>query len=229
MGTSVVIGGTAGLGRFIAGRHAGRGDTVVIAGRDAGKAEAAARELGGNVSGIAVDLARPQTIADSLKAVEGVDRLVITAAFQKPSTLKDFDVEEAVVAVTTKLVGYTETIRVLRDRFTPSASVVLFGGLAKERPYPGSTMITTFNSAITGLIKTLALEIAPHRINALHPALVVDSPRWSGTDLSPMAARTPIGRLITMQEVADAVDFLLDNGAMNAHDLFVDGGVLAQA
>ncbi|MEU8664868.1 SDR family oxidoreductase [Actinoplanes philippinensis] len=228
MGTSVVIGGTAGLGRFIAARHAGRGDTVIIAGRDAGKAATAARELGANVTGIAVDLARPQTIADSLKTVESVDRLVITAAFQKPNTLEDFDVEEAVVAVTTKLVGYTETIRVLRDRFTPYASVVIFGGLAKERPYPGSTMITTFNSAITGLIKTLAVEIAPHRVNALHPALVADSPRWAGTDLGHMAARTPIGRLITMEEVADAADFLLDNGAMNAHDLYVDGGVLAR-
>lgn len=228
MSTSVVIGGTSGLGRFIAARHAGRGDTVVIAGRDAHKAEAAARELGPAVTGIGVDLARPETIAESLRAVERVDHLVITAAFQKPNTLKEFNVEEAVVAVTTKLVGYTEAIRALHDRFTPSASVVIFGGLAKERPYPGSTVITTFNSAITGLIKTLAVEIAPHRVNALHPALVADSPRWAGTDLSPMAARTPIGRLITMEEVADAADFLLGNGAMNAHDLFVDGGVLAR-
>ncbi|GAA1617881.1 SDR family oxidoreductase [Actinoplanes couchii] len=228
MSTSVVIGGTAGLGRFVAGRHAGRGDTVVIAGRDAAKAGEVAREMGPTVTGIAVDLARPHTIAESLRTVERVDRLVITAAFQKPSTLTDFDIDEAVIAVTTKLVGYTEAIRVLRDRFGPSASVVVFGGLAKERPYPGSTVITTFNSAITGLIKTLALELAPHRINALHPALVGDSPRWAGADLGHMTARTPIGRLITMDEVADAVDFLLDNGAMNAHDLFVDGGVLAQ-
>ncbi|GAB6899219.1 SDR family oxidoreductase [Kineosporia succinea] len=227
MSTSVFIGGTAGLGRFMAQRHADRGNTVIIAGRDAARAEAVAKEMGADVTGIAVDLARPSTIAGSLAAIERVDHLVVTGAFQKPNTLQDFNIDEAVTAVTTKLVGYTEAIRALRDRFSPEASVVVFGGLAKERPYPGSTVITTFNSAVTGLIKTLAVELAPHRINALHPALVGNSPRWEGTDLGHMVAKTPIGRLITMDEVADATDFLLRNGAMNGHDLYVDGGVLA--
>ena len=228
MSTSVIIGGTDGLGRFIAQRHADRGDTVVIAGRDAAKAQAVAQEIGPGVTGLGVDLAAPKTSAAWLASVGAVDHLVITAAFQKPNTLAAFDVEEAVTAVTTKLVGYTEAIRALRDRFTPQASVVVFGGLAKERPYPGSTIITTFNSAVTGLVKTLAVELAPNRINALHPALVGNSPRWESTDLGHLAARTPIGRLITMDEVADAVDFLLDNGAMTGHDLCVDGGLLAQ-
>ncbi|WP_455908095.1 hypothetical protein [Streptomyces chartreusis] len=60
----------------------------------------------------------------------------------------------------------------------PGASVVLFGGLAKERPYPGSTVVTTFSAGITGLVKTLAVEMAPHRVNALHPGLIGDSPKW---------------------------------------------------
>jgi NAD(P)-dependent dehydrogenase (short-subunit alcohol dehydrogenase family) len=83
------------------------------------------------------------------------------------------------MAVTMKLVGYAETVRVLRDRFTPGASVVLFGGLAKERPYPGSTVVTTFNAGITGLVKILAVEIAPHRVNAVHPGLMGDSPKMA--------------------------------------------------
>jgi hypothetical protein len=81
--------------------------------------------------------------------VREVDNLVITAVEQGVNSLADFDIAHAVKAVTTKLVGYTETVRVLRDRFTPGASVVLFGGLAKERPYPGSTVVTTFNGGIT--------------------------------------------------------------------------------
>jgi NAD(P)-dependent dehydrogenase (short-subunit alcohol dehydrogenase family) len=70
-----------------------------------------------------------------------------------------------------------ETVRVLRDRFTPAASVVLFGGLAKERPYPGSTIVSTFNAGITGLVRTLAVEIGPHRVNALPPGPIGDSPK----------------------------------------------------
>ena len=87
-------------------------------------------------------------------------------------------------------------------------------------------MITTFNSAVTGLVKTLAVELAPHRVNALHPGLVGDSPRWRDADLGRQVEHTPIGRLVTMAEIADATDFLLRNGGMNGHDLFVDGGFL---
>jgi NAD(P)-dependent dehydrogenase (short-subunit alcohol dehydrogenase family) len=228
MSTLLIIGGTDGLGRFIAGRHADRGGTVVIAGRDAGRAEAAAKDIGPTVTGIGLDLARPETIAASAAGLPPLDHLVITASHQRPNTLQNFDIAEAITAVTTKLVGYTEAVRVLRERFTPEASVVLFGGLAKERPYPGSTVITTFNSAVTGLVKTLAVEIAPHRVNAVHPGLVGDSPRWRDADLGPQADRTPIGRLVTMEEIADATDFLLRNGGVNGQDLFVDGGFLAR-
>jgi NAD(P)-dependent dehydrogenase (short-subunit alcohol dehydrogenase family) len=123
-------------------------------------------------------------------------------------------------------VGYTETVRVLHPRFTAEAAVVLFGGIARERPYPGSTIVTTFNGGVTGLIKTLAREIAPHRVNAIHPGIVGDSPKWRDHKDHPAIARTPIGRLVTMAEVADAVDFLLANSGVNAHDLFVEGGAL---
>ncbi|MFI5937361.1 SDR family oxidoreductase [Actinoplanes sp. NPDC051494] len=228
MGSTVIIGGTGGLGRFIAGRAAARGEHVVIAGRDAGRAAAVAGEIGDEAVGLGVDLARPRTIEAALAGVGPVDHLVITASHQRPNTLDAFDLDDAIVAVTTKLVGYAEAVRVLRGRFTPEASVVLFGGLAKERPHPGSTVITTHNSALTGLVKTLALEIAPHRVNAVHPAMVGDSPRWRDADLGAHVTRTPIGRLVTMDEIAGAVEFLLDNGAMNASELFVDGGFLAQ-
>jgi NAD(P)-dependent dehydrogenase (short-subunit alcohol dehydrogenase family) len=228
MSTMMIIGGTDGLGRFIAQRHADGGGTVVIAGRDADRAAAVANEIAPTALGLGLDLSRPETIAASAAGVPTLDHLVVTASHQRPNTLRDFDIAEAITAVTTKLVGYAEAVRVLRERFTPEASVVLFGGLAKERPYPGSTVITTFNAAVTGLVKTLAIEIAPHRVNALHPGLVGDSPRWRDADLGTLAERTPIGRLITMDEIADATGFLLRNGGMNGHDLVVDGGFLTR-
>ncbi|WP_285689389.1 SDR family oxidoreductase [Actinoplanes sp. NBRC 103695] len=228
MSTAVVIGGTAGLGRVIAQRRADQGDDVIVAGRDASRAEAVAKQIGDRATGLAVDLSKPHGIEEALAGVGAVDHLVITAIHQNPNTLANFDIDDAVTALTTKLVGYAEAVRVLRDRFTPAASVVLFGGLAKERPYPGSTVVTTFNGGLTGLVRTLAVEIAPHRVNAVHPALIGDSPKWQGIDLSMQVERTPLGRLVTMDEVAEAVDFLLRNGGMNAHDLYVDGGVLVR-
>ena len=107
-----------------------------------------------------------------------------------------------------------------------SPSIVLFGGQAMMRPYLGSTMVTAVNSAVSGLIRTLAIELAPVRVNAVHPGIVGDSPRWVDQDTSAAVSRSPIGRLVTMGEVADAVLFLLDNGGVNGVNLAVDGGWL---
>ena len=87
---------------------------------------------------------------------------------------------------------------------------MLFGGLAKDRPYPGSTIVTAFNQGVTGLVKTLAAELAPTRVNAVHPGVVGDTPRWVGVD-HPHRSRTPIGRLVSTAEVVDATEFLLAN------------------
>jgi NAD(P)-dependent dehydrogenase (short-subunit alcohol dehydrogenase family) len=63
-------------------------------------------------------------------------------------------------------------------------------------------------------------------VNAIHPGVVGDSPKWRDVKNHPHVARTPIGRLVTMAEIADATEFLLRNTGINAQDLFVDGGML---
>ena len=213
------------MGHAIALRLAKRGEDVIITSRDRARADAAARQIGPTARGLSLDLSQPDTIAAALVDIPGVDALVITAVEQGLNSLREFDIARAIKSVTVKLVGYTETVRVLHDRFSPQASVVLFGGLAKERPYPGSTIVTAFNGGITGLIKTLAVEIAPHRVNAVHPGIVGDSPKWRDAPDHPHLARTPIGRLVTTAEVVDATEFLLGNTGVNAQDLFVDGGL----
>ncbi|MCX5257281.1 SDR family oxidoreductase [Streptomyces canus] len=227
MTSTLVVGGSGGLGAVIARHFADRGDDVVVTSRDKARAEATAARIGPGTRGLALDLGQPETIGAALADVTEVDHVVITAVGQAANSLAQFNVTDAVAAVTMKLVGYAETVRVLRDRFNPGASVVLFGGLAKERPYPGSTIVSTFNAGITGLVRTLAVEIAPHRVNALHPGLIGDSPKWRDVPDPPHSAQTPIGRLVTMAEIADATEFLLRNTGVNAHDLHMDGGLLA--
>lgn len=223
----MVVGGSSGLGTVIATRLAERGENVVITSRDPARASEIAAAIGGETRGVALDLAYPETIEAALAGIGEVGNLVITAIEQGVNTVREFDIAQAVKAVTIKLVGYTQVVRVLQPRFTPDASVVLFGGLAKDRPYPGSTVVTTFNGGVSALIKTLAVEIAPHRVNALHPGVVGDSPKWRDVPAHPHIARTPIGRLVTMEEVADATEFLLRNTGVNAHNLILEGGLLA--
>jgi NAD(P)-dependent dehydrogenase (short-subunit alcohol dehydrogenase family) len=227
MPSTLVVGGTGSLGLGIARHRAELGDRVLLTSRDADRAAQAARDIGGDVQGLALDLSNLHGIADALADVGPVDHLVLATAANDTSrnTLATFDVDAAADSVTVKLVGFTETIRVLRERFTPSASVVVFGGLARNRPYPGSTMVTVFNAGVSGLVRTLALELAPIRINALHPGVVGDSSRWRDQPDHPAIARTPLGRLVTVAEIVDATDFLLTNTGVNAIDLMIDGGV----
>jgi NAD(P)-dependent dehydrogenase (short-subunit alcohol dehydrogenase family) len=89
--------------------------------------------------------------------------------------------------------------------------------------------VTTVNGGVTGLVRTLVIELAPIRVNAMHPAIVGDSPQWIGMPPERMQAlvdRTPIGRLVTMDEVVGAARFLLENRAVNGINLAVDGGWL---
>jgi NAD(P)-dependent dehydrogenase (short-subunit alcohol dehydrogenase family) len=80
------------------------------------------------------------------------------------------------------------------------------------------------NGGVVGLVNALALEIAPIRVNALHPGIVGDSPFWEGKPLDAVIARTPTKRLTTMADVVDATVFLLENRAVNGVNLYVDGG-----
>jgi NAD(P)-dependent dehydrogenase (short-subunit alcohol dehydrogenase family) len=222
----VVVGGTQGLGRDLARRYVEAGRHVVVTGRDVERAEKAAAELGDSASGLAFDLSDPTSIAPALADVGPVDRLALAALDRDLNTTKDYDIQAALRLVTLKLVGYTEVVHALLPRLTDDASIVLYGGLAKLRPYPGSTTITTINNGVDGLVRTMAIELAPIRINALHPGIVADSPFWAPkTDaLEATRAKTPTGRLVTMADVTDAAVFLLENPAMHGTELRIDGG-----
>lgn len=223
-GIVLIVGGTGGLGRELAAHYQRRGDPVVITGRDPDRSSAVAAEMGAGVTGLGFDLSRPQTIAPALSGVGPVSRLVLAAISRDNNPVREYTIDQAIELTTMKLVGYTETVHVLLDRLSDQSAVVLFGGRAKDRPYPGSTTVTTVNGGISTLIRTLAIELAPIRFNAIHPGIVGDSPFWSGKPLDHVLARTPTKRLVTMAEVVDATVFLLENRAMNGVDLYVDGG-----
>jgi NAD(P)-dependent dehydrogenase (short-subunit alcohol dehydrogenase family) len=225
-GAVVVVGGTRAIGLEIVRHYLDAGNDVVLTGRDPNHVADAVAELGGRPTGIAFDLADPVSIAPALAGIGPVRRLVLAAIDRDQNNLREYDIAKAIRLVTLKLVGYTETVHTLLDRLTPDASVVLFGGMAKERPYPGSTTVTTVNGGVVGLTRTLVEELRPIRVNAIHPGIVGDSPYWAEKPaaIANYTAQTPLGRLTTMAEIVDAVAFLLENGAVNGVDLIVDGG-----
>ncbi len=227
--TIVIVGGTSGIGLEIARDTIARGDRVVITGRDQARADEIAATLGPEASGVALDISEPSTIASQLQSIGRVNGLVLAAIERDQITIRDYDFQRAIRLVTLKLVGYAETVHALLDRLEPSVDtgIVLFGGRAKDLPYPGSTTVSTVNGGVTGLLNTLALELAPIRVNALHPGIVGDSPFWAGKPagvLEQYQRRTPGGELVTMADVVDATQFLLRNRGVSAVNLYVDRG-----
>jgi NAD(P)-dependent dehydrogenase (short-subunit alcohol dehydrogenase family) len=225
-GAVVVVGGTRAIGKEIVRLYAGRGETVILTGQDPAHVDEAVAEIGLGTTGVAFDLAEPTTIAAALAEVGPVRRLVLAAIDRDQNTVAEYDIRRAIRLVTLKLVGYTEVVHTLRSRLTEDASVVLFGGMAKERPYPGSTTVTTVNGGVVGLTRTLVEELKPLRVNSIHPGVVGNSPYWAEKPaaIARYTSETPIGRLTTMDEIVDATVFLLENTAVNGVDLIVDGG-----
>jgi NAD(P)-dependent dehydrogenase (short-subunit alcohol dehydrogenase family) len=228
MTSLLIVSGTKGLGNEIARRYAKEGWSVVLTGRHESHAKSVAAELGGDTRGIALDLSQPDAIADAVADVGAVDHLVLVAIARDTNTLDKYDIESAHYLVTMKLLGYTAVVSALRDRLAEDGSIVMFGGRAKDRPYPGGMTVGTVNAGISGLMHALVVQLAPRRVNAIHPGIVANSPFWSEAPDFPERVRqaTPTGRNVTMEDVVDGVDFLIRNRSVNGLDLYIDGGWL---
>jgi NAD(P)-dependent dehydrogenase (short-subunit alcohol dehydrogenase family) len=226
-GAVVVIGGTSEIGKRLAQHYAKQGRPVVVTSRDAGRAEAAAKDVGDKCVGLSLDLSKPREIAAALADVNDVEHLALVAVDRDENKVRDYNLDGALNLVTLKLVGYTEVVHVLAPRMRAHGSIVLFGGLAKDRPYPGSTTVSTVNGGVMTMAHTLAVELAPVRVNAIHPGIVGDSPYWANKPkeaLDRIRVRTPLGELATIDDIVDATVFLLEHRAVTGVNLRVDGG-----
>ena len=225
-GAVVVVGGTRAIGFELVRHYAATGREVVLTGQSQDNVDSAVASVDGNVRGVTFDLASPHEIAAALADIGPVRHLALVAIDRDQNSIAEYDIDRAIRLVTLKLVGYTAVVSALRSRLSDDSSVVLFGGMAKERPYPGSTTVTTVNGGVVGLTRTPVEELRPIRVNSIHPGVVGDSPYWSEKPaaIAKYTSETPLGRLARMDEIVDAVVFLLENGAVNGVDLIVDGG-----
>ena len=226
----LIVGGTRGIGMEIVRRYVGQGWSVVVVGRHGPHAKSVAADMGGDTRGIALDLSEPEQIADALADVGAVDHIVLSAIVRDANPIAEYEIAAARYLAIMKLVGYTAVVSAMRDRLAEDGSMVMFGGRAKDRPYPGWMTVSAVNGGISGLVRSLAVQLAPRRVNAIHPGIVGDSPYWSGNPefWEQVREATPTGRNVTMEDIVDAVDFLIRNRSVNGIDLYVDGGWLLQ-
>jgi len=217
----VIVGGTSGLGFSIAQAADALGARVTIAGRGRERAAELARSISPRAAGLHIDLEDSPSIDRALADGEAIDHLVLTPMYGVNQSIKDFKVEESSRAARIKIVAYAEIVSKALPRLKPTSSIVLFGGLAKARPYPGSTMVSIVNAGMVGMARMLAVELAPIRVNGWRKRIH----EGAGPAVEAIRSRTPSRRLPTTEDIVHGVFFLMDNRAANGVDLELDGGL----
>jgi len=232
--TVVVIGGSSGMGLAVARRCLADGASVVIAGRSSERLDAARSELGHDrVDVHPVDIGDRDEVAALFEQVGQLRHLVVTAAdlpYGRVLTLTEADVMRG---VRTKLLGPIFAIQHAAPRMTAGGSVTLTSGIAAYRPIPGGSVAASVNGAIESMVRALALELAPIRINAVSPGWV-DTPVWDGiatgeakqARFAEMGARLPAGRIGAPADIANAVAFLMQDDFVTGTVLHSEGGQL---
>jgi NAD(P)-dependent dehydrogenase (short-subunit alcohol dehydrogenase family) len=227
----VIIGGSSGMGLATARAAATAGAAVTIASSDPGRLDTALAGLPGNCDGYVADTRREADIAALFAKVGELDHLVYTAngaPGQRP--LQDLSLEEARQAFEVSFWGAVAAAKHAAPRIRPTGSVVLTSGTIGVRPTPGSTLAASSAGAIEGLMRGLAVELAPVRVNAVRPG-VIRTPMWDSIPepqrealFGSLAERTLTKTIGETGDIAATHLYLMENRFVTGTVLTVDGG-----
>jgi NAD(P)-dependent dehydrogenase (short-subunit alcohol dehydrogenase family) len=204
---------------------------VVLIGRSLDMLKAAQEELGPAAYIVPLDVTDEDAVRAAFADIECVDHLVTGAAGTLRGRLVDLDTRRARQLFEVKFWGQHHCVKHAAPRMAPHGSIVLFSGWISRKPAVEMSTLAAIDGAVEALARTMALELAPVRVNAITPGQI-DTPLWRSR-LSETEARAhfdrvaknhPVGRVGTADDVAQAVLFLMTNGFMSGAVLDIDGG-----
>jgi len=230
----VVIGGSSGIGHAVAARAIAAGASVVIGSSDPARVQTAVARLGERATGSAVDVRDESSVAAFFATTGTFDHLVFTAgdwgSFRAPRPVADLDLAAAGDVFAVRFWGAVAAIKHAQGRIAPTGSITLTDGVVAHRPRKGAALSTAMAGAIEHLTRALAVDLAPLRVNAVCPGLVLTEV-WSGMPadqredhLRRMTAAQPLPRAGAPEEVAEAYLYLMRGTFATGQVLVVDGG-----
>jgi NAD(P)-dependent dehydrogenase (short-subunit alcohol dehydrogenase family) len=228
--TVVVIGGSAGIGLATARAARAEGADVVVTGRDPGRLERAARELGATASA-AFDATDPALLEAFFAGLDTpVDHVMVTAGGPYYAPLMEMDLDRAREDVEAHLLLPIRVGRLAVGTVAPGGTLIFIGGTGGRRPDVGLAMVSAITAAMPALVANMAIEIAPVRVNLI-AAGFVDTPLSAallGDDLEArrqaLRATLPIGRVVGPDDVAALAVHLMVNTALTGATYDIDGG-----
>lgn len=247
LAVAIVTGAGQGVGLATAQRLAASGYRTVLVGRDRGKLDSAAAEITGPTLCVAADLAAPDQVESVFTAVEqewGPAEVLVanagTALAASITTTTDAQWQQMIES------NLTAPFRCIRRALPPMLEeghgrIVVIASVVAKRGERQVSAYTASKHSVLGLVRAVADEVARSGVtaNAVCPGYV-DTPMTDATvetiaavsgrsaELARegLARKQPIGRLISPEEVADAVRFCVDSAALTGQGITIDGGAV---
>ncbi len=225
----VVIGGSSGIGFAVAAGALAEGAEVIVGSSGADKIAAAVERLGAGATGRPIDVKDDASVAAFFAAIGAFDHLVFTAGdWNRPGggTVANLDIATAPEAMSVRFWGALRAIKQAQTTLSTEGSITLTDGVLAHRPMKGALLSTAFAGAAEHLTRALAVDLAPIRVNAVCPGLVLTEmiSAWPEANIKRFVGGLPIPRGGDPDEVAQAYLYLMKGGYTTGQVIVVDGG-----
>jgi NAD(P)-dependent dehydrogenase (short-subunit alcohol dehydrogenase family) len=228
--TVVVIGGSAGIGLETARRARAEGAEVILAARNTGRLEQAAREVGATRTG-AFDANDTAALARFFRDLPTIDHVMVTGPGPHYRPVLEMDAAEVREALSGHAVLDLEIARNAVGKMRPGGTLVFMGGTGGRRVDQGvGALVAAATAALPAFTAALAVELAPVRANLI-AAGFVDTPLSAsllGDQLeerrNELRTKLPIGRVVGPADVAALAIHIMSNTALTGATFDIDGG-----
>src|ERR1700756_2305934 len=229
----VVVGGSSGMGLATAADLAAAGAHVTIASRSLVKLEKARRSISQPIEARVSDTRTESAVRTFFDDLGGFDHLVISASDAVFGPFLEVPIVSAQEFFDSKFWGAYRVARYAAPHLSKDGSITFFSGAASQRGTPGLAAGSAINAAIEALGRSLAVELAPIRVNTVAPGLIA-TPVWDtlmpaeqkDAFLNDASAKLPLKRIGTPAEIAHSVRYLIENTYTTGTVLFPEGGYL---
>ncbi|MEJ3744450.1 SDR family oxidoreductase [Actinomycetes bacterium KLBMP 9797] len=228
--TALVVGGTAGIGLATARQLSRQGAAVHIVGRGKRRLDALT-DTDPELIGHQADGGDRAAMDAVVEAVGPIDWLIVTLSGDEGmGKVADLDLSMLRRAFDAKFWAHLTTIQAALPRLRPAGSITLLGAITARAAMAGTAGIAALNGAVEALVKPLAVELAPIRVNGVSPG-VVDTPWWSGVPdearrayFAQVAAVLPARHIATADDVAEVAVLAATNPNLTGTVIEADAG-----
>lgn len=228
----VIVGGSSGIGLSTARLLLGQGYKVTITGRSASRLASARDTLSGDIHTLAMNAAQSSGLPEAFAHIGSFSHLVLALGSSRGAgPFASVSLEEVRAGFEEKVYAHFAAAQAALPFLAPNGSLTFISAVTAHAAMPGTAGIAAANAAVTALVPVLAAELQPMRVNAVSPG-VTDTPWWDflseedkASVFADYASKTPVGRIGTAGDIAQAVVFLIANTFITGQTVVCDGGL----